>query len=72
MLKFVGHSNTFSYLKHLHHDKMAEELLAEPRSPQGSCEDAIERKKGIEHSRTMKSNSFGKSRSTAIKQESLD
>ena len=44
---------------HMNNDKIAEELLAQTRSPQDAYEYAIRREKGIEHSRTMKINPFG-------------
>ena len=53
------------------HHKIAEELLAETRSPQDAYEYAIRREKGIEHSRTMKTNPFeGQATTTTTKQES--
>ena len=39
--------------------KNAEDLLAQTRSLQDACEDAIRREKGIEPSRPMKINPFG-------------
>ena len=47
------------FTAHMNDDKIAEELLAQTRSPQDAYEYAIRREKGIEHSRTMKSNPFG-------------
>ena len=44
---------------HIQNEKIAEELLAQTRSPQDAYEFAIRRLKGIEHSRTMKTNPFG-------------
>ena len=44
---------------HTSNGKIAEELLAQTRSPQEAYEYAIRREKGIEHSRTMKINPFG-------------
>ena len=44
---------------HMNNDKIAEELLAQTRTPQDAYEYAIRREKGIEHSRTMKTNPFG-------------
>ena len=43
----------------MNNDKIAEELLAQTRSPQDAYEYAIRREKRIEHSRTMKTNPFG-------------
>ena len=47
------------FTAHMNNDKIAEELLAQTRSPQDAYEYAFRRKKGIEHSRTMKTNPFG-------------
>ena len=44
---------------HMNNEKIAEELLAQTRSPQDAYEHAIRRENGIEHSRTMKTNLFG-------------
>ena len=43
----------------MQNEKIAEELLAQTGSPQDKYEYAIRREKGIEHSRTMKTNPFG-------------
>ena len=43
----------------MNHDKIAEELLAQTRTPQDAYDYAIRREKGIEHSRTMKTNPLG-------------
>ena len=43
----------------MNNEKVAEELLAQTRSPKEAYEYAIRRDKGIEHSRTMKINPFG-------------
>ena len=48
-------------------NKIAEELLSETRIPQDAHEYAIRREKGIEHSRTMKSNPFGPALSSTKK-----
>ena len=47
------------FTAHMHNDKIAEELLAQIRTPQDAYEYAIRREKRIEHSRTMKINPFG-------------
>ena len=52
-------------------EKVAEELIAESRSPQSAHEYAIRREKGIERSRTIKSNPFGATSSRTIKQEPM-
>ena len=52
----------------MNNEKIAEELLAQTRSPQDAYEYAIRREKGIEHSRTMKTNPFG-GQTTITKQE---
>ena len=44
---------------HMTNDKIAEELLAQTRTPQEVYEYAIRREKGIEHSKTMKFNPLG-------------
>ena len=44
----------------MNNDKIADELLAQNRSPQDAYEYAIRREKGIERSRTMKTNPFGR------------
>ena len=44
---------------HLNNEKIAEDLLAQTRSPQEAYEYAIRQEKGIEHSRTMKINPIG-------------
>ena len=44
----------------MNNEKIAEELLAQTRSPQEAYEYAIRREKGIEHSRTMKIIPFGR------------
>ena len=51
----------------MHNEKVAEELLAQTRTPQDAYEYAIRLEKGIEHSRIMKINPFGGQ--TATKQE---
>ena len=58
------------FTAHMHNEKIAEELLAQTRSPQDAYEHAIRREKGIEHSRTMKTNPFG-NQVTATKQEPI-
>ena len=40
-------------------DKIAEEFLAQTRTPQDTYEYVIRREKEIEHSRSMKTNPFG-------------
>ena len=52
-------------------DKIAEELLAQTRSPQDAYEYAIRREKGNEHRRTKKTNPFGGQQITP-KQEPVD
>ena len=52
-------------------EKIAEELLAETRTPQEAYEYAIRREKGVEHSKTMKLNPIGTTSSVAIKQEQV-
>ena len=47
------------FAAHMNNDSIAEELLAQTRSPQDAYEYAIRREKGIEHSRTMQTNPFG-------------
>ena len=47
------------FTAHMSNEKIAEELLAQTRSPQEAYEYAIRREKGIEHSRTMKINPIG-------------
>ena len=42
------------FTAHMNNEKIAEELLAETRTPQEAYEYAIRREKGIEHSKTMK------------------
>ena len=44
---------------HMNNDKIAEDLLAQTRTPHDAYEYAIRREKGIEHSKTMKINPFG-------------
>ena len=58
------------FTAHMHSEKIADELLAQTRSPQDAYEYAIRREKGIEHSRTMKMNPFG-NQVTATKQEPI-
>ena len=52
----------------MQNEKIAEELLAQTRSPQDAYEYSIRREKGMEHSRTMKTNRFS-NQVTATKQE---
>ena len=40
------------FTAHMNYEKIAEELLAQTRTPQKAYEYAIRREKGIEHSRT--------------------
>ena len=47
------------FTAHMNNDKIAEELLAQTRSPQDAYEYAIRRAKGFEHSCIMKTNPFG-------------
>ena len=47
------------FTAHMCNERIAEELLAQTRSPQEAHEYAIRRGKGIEHSSTMKINPFG-------------
>ena len=51
--------------------KITEELLAEARLPQNAYDYAIRREKLIEHSKTMKTNPFGRINSATIKQEPI-
>ena len=44
------------FTAHMNNKKIAEELLAQTRTPQEAYEYAIRREKGIEHSQTMKTN----------------
>ena len=60
------------FTAHMINEKIAEELLAETRSPQRAFLYAINKEKEIEHSKTMKTNPFGLSKvSPTIKQEPL-
>ena len=59
------------FTAHIHNEKIAEELLAETRSLKDAYEYAIRREKGIEHSRTMKTNPFGGQITTRTKQEPI-
>ena len=56
---------------HMHNGKIAEERLAETRSPQGAQEYAIRREKGIKHSRTLMTNPFGGQTTTMTKQKPI-
>ena len=56
------------FTAHMQNEKIAKELLAQTRSPQDAYEYPICREKGIEHSRTMKTNQFG-NQVTTTKQE---
>ena len=47
------------FMAYMSYEKIAEELLAETKSPQDAYEYAIRREKGIEHRKTMKTNPFG-------------
>ena len=47
------------FTAHMNNEKIAEELLAQTRSPQEAYEYAIRREKKIENSRTMKINAIG-------------
>ena len=42
------------FTAHMHNEKIAEELLAEARSPQDTYEYAIRREKEIKHSQKMR------------------
>ena len=55
------------FAAYMHDEKIAEELLAQTRSPQDAYEYAIRREKGIEHSRLRKINPSGNQ--TTVKQE---
>ena len=59
-----------NFTARMNNEKIAEELIAQTRSPQDAYKYAIRREKGIEHSRTMKSNPFGQ-RNTTKKQEQV-
>ena len=52
-------------------ERIAEELLAEIRTPQEAYEHAIRREKGIEHCKTMKLNPNGTTSLLTIKQEPM-
>ena len=56
------------FTAHMNKEKIAEEILAQTRSPQDGYEYAIRRENEIEHSRTMKINPF-RGQTTTIKQE---
>ena len=56
------------FTAHMQNEKIAEEILAQTRSPQDAYEYAIRREKGIGLSRTMKANPFG-NQVTSTKQE---
>ena len=58
---------------HMLNEKIAEELLAETKSPQDASEHAIRREKGIEHSKARRTNPFGTITSTTatFKQEPM-
>ena len=49
----------YMFTSHMQNEKIAEELLAQTRTPQDAYEYAIRQEKGIEHSRSMKINPFG-------------
>ena len=59
------------FTAHMNNEKIAEELLAQTRTPQDAYEYAIRRGKGIEHSRTMKTNPFSGNQITT-KQEPVN
>ena len=59
------------FTAHMKNEKLAEELLADTRTPQKAYEYAIRREKGVEHSKTMKLNPIGTNSSVAIKQEPI-
>ena len=59
------------FTAHMNNDKIAEELLAQTRTPKDAFEYAIRREKRIEHSRTMKINLFGGQQIT-LKQEPVN
>ena len=59
------------FTAHMNNEKIAEELLAQTRTPQEVYEYAIRREKGIEHSRTMKVNPNGGQTVTTPKQEPI-
>ena len=44
----------YMFTAHMNNEKIAEDLIAETRSPQDSYQYATRREKGIEHSRTKK------------------
>ena len=60
------------FTANMNNKKIAEELLAETRTPQETYEYAIRREKCIEHSKTMKLNPIGTSSSITIKQDLWD
>ena len=59
------------FIAHMDNEKIAEQLLAETRTPQEAYEFAISCEKGIEHSKTMKLDPIGTNLSVAIKQEPI-
>ena len=59
------------FTAHMNNEKIAEELLAQTRTPQEAYEYAIRREKGIEHSRTMKVNPIGGQTVTTPKKEPI-
>ena len=47
------------FTSHMNNDNIAKEFLAQTRTSQDAYQYAIHREKGIEHSRTVKTNPFG-------------
>ena len=59
------------FTAHMNNEKIAEEMLAETRTPQEAYEYAISREKGIENSKNVKLNPIGTNSSVTIKQEPI-
>ena len=61
------------FTAHMSNKKIAEELLAETRSPIDAYNNAIRREKDIEQSKAMKTNPFGapSATNTSLKQEPM-
>ena len=57
------------FTAHMHFDKIAEELLAETRSPLDAFKYSIRREKGTEHGRTLQTSPFGGPSTTPTVQE---
>ena len=59
------------FTAHMKNEKIADELLAQTRTPQEAYEYVSRREKRIEHSRTMKVNPIGGQTVTTPKQEPI-